>query len=119
MKYINAFILFTKRLDKDFSLQTKFLFMFGEDDKISPQVLTHGITKSLILKCKTPSNCEIMSLPGTGHMIELPNAAVSSIGRHAFFPRHQMTFGGSNIYLHSIGGIKVWQNMLEFFKVLK
>ena len=101
------------------SLQTKFLFIFSEDDKIFPPVPAQGITKSMILKSKTPSNCEIMSLPGTGHMIELPNAAVLSIGKHAFFPRHQMTFGGSNIYLHSIGGIKVWQNMLEFFKVLK
>ena len=93
--------------------------MFGEDDKISPQVLTHGITKSMILKCKTPSNCDIMSIPGTGHLIELPNTPVLSLTNHAFFPKHQMTFGGSNIDLHSIGGIKVWQNMLEFFKVLK
>ena len=93
--------------------------MFGEDDKIAPPDLIRGITKSLISKCKTPSKCEIMSLPGTGHIIDLPNSIHTILFNHVLFPKHQMTSGGSNIYLHSVGKIKVWQKMLEFFKDLK
>ena len=100
------------------SLQTKFLFIFSEDDKIFPPVPAQGITKSMILKSKTPSNCEIMSLPGTGHIIDLPNSIHTTLYNHVLFPKHLMTFGGSDIYLHSLGKIKVWQKMLEFFKAL-
>ena len=92
--------------------------MFGEDDKTIPPDLTRGITKSLILKCKVPSNCEIMSLPGTGHLIENPNMPVLSLSNHALFPKQQMTFGGSNTVLHSVGQINVWGKLLDFFKTL-
>ena len=57
-----------------------------------------------------------MELPGTGHLVENPNMPVSHLTNHALFPKQQMTFGGSNILLHSIGQIKVWGKLLQFFK---
>ena len=59
-----------------------------------------------------------MELPGTGHLIENPNMPVVSLSNHALFPKQQMTFGGSNIVLHSVGQIQVWEKLLNFFKTL-
>ena len=58
---------------------------------------------------------DMMTLPGTGHLIELPNAPVLSLTNHVLFPKQQVAMGGSNNYLHSKGQIKVWAKLLSFF----
>ena len=57
----------------------------------------------------------ISGMPGTGHLIELPNVPVLSLTNHVLFPKQQVAMGGSNNYLPSIGQIKVWTKLFSFF----
>ena len=59
-----------------------------------------------------------MKLPGMGHLVELPNSPALAVTNHALFPKNQVVMGGSNTYLHSVGQIKVWKKLLDFFQAV-
>ena len=60
-------------------------------------------------------NYEIMTLPGAGHLIEVPNSPPVILSNHVLFPRNQVHMGGTNVDLHSKGQLKAWHKLLDFF----
>jgi hypothetical protein len=71
--------------------------------------------EQLVSMGKTTPKYEIMTLPGMGHLVDLPNSPPTIITNHALFPRNMVAMGGSDTILHSVGQIETWNKLLDFF----
>ena len=92
------------------------MFLYGQDDQASPPATAKTIINHLLSQAKIKPNCEIVTLDGVGHLIELPNSPPVSISNHVLFPRDKVNMGGSNINLHSAGQLTAWRKLLDFFQ---
>lgn len=92
-----------------------FLFVSGDDDKITDPALFFEVGKK-IAKRRTKENVEFELYSGLGHLLDPPYSAVATEASHVIIPKPgKILYGGHDLELHSLSQEQAWPKIVDFF----